>query len=264
MLIAVLVLGLFSGCSSPGNARSLVVAVSAAPCFKILNYVKSNLESQGYSLQIKVFDSYSDAHAAVKNGDADACYASHKPYLDVFNAEHGSNLTSAAAIHFEPMGIYKGIKSSLSSLSPRDIILIPNDGANRTRALRFLEEQGVILIEDDAPEVLTLKDIEAYDVSVEIREMELSKIAAERSAVALCIIPSDCALQVGINPRLDALVIENPQSPSATTYATVLAIRPGYEYALKIQALITALQSDGVAEYFSTFYQGALFFPAQQ
>lgn len=70
--------------------------------------MKPALAEQGIDLQIVEFTDYVMPNKALDAGDIDANYFQHFPYLENFDAENGTDLVSAAAIHFEPLGVYPG------------------------------------------------------------------------------------------------------------------------------------------------------------
>ena len=53
----------------------------------------------------------------VENGEIDANYFQHQPYLDDFNAENNTHLVSVVAVHYEPFGIYSKQHASLDELA---------------------------------------------------------------------------------------------------------------------------------------------------
>ena len=124
-----------------GELEKIVVGASSTPHAEILEAVSGELEALGYELDIKIFDDYVMPNLALADGEIDANYFQHEPYLLNFNAENGTDLVSAAAIHYEPMGIYGGSKSSLDELAEGDIIAVPNDGTNEARALLLLQDR---------------------------------------------------------------------------------------------------------------------------
>src|SRR5699024_4251479 len=93
-------------------------------------------------------------------------------------AEHGYDLASAAAIHYEPMGIYPGAKSSLDELAEGDTIAIPNDGSNETRALLLLQDEGYITLKEgiNASSNATVLDIAENPLDLDILEMAAENI----------------------------------------------------------------------------------------
>lgn len=103
------------GCGSK-EKKVIKVGASATPHAEILEQVKGTLAEQGYDLQVKVYDDYVLPNTATEDGDLDANYFQHKPYLDDFNAENNTHIVSVSAIHVEPMGLYGGLQTSLDAL----------------------------------------------------------------------------------------------------------------------------------------------------
>ena len=243
-----------------GELEKIVVGASSTPHAEILEAVSGELEALGYELDIKIFDDYVMPNLALADGEIDANYFQHEPYLLNFNAENGTDLVSAAAIHYEPMGIYGGSKSSLDELAEGDIIAVPNDGTNEARALLLLQDQGLITLKegiDASTETATILDIAENPQNLEIVEMSAQNIPHSLPDVAYGVINGNYALQAGLTGN-DALASESAESDAAQTYANILAVRAGEENTDKTQALITALTSETCREFIESTYDGAV------
>ena len=92
---------------------TLKVGASPSPHAEILAYAKDILAQYNVQLEIVEFDDYVMPNNGVEDGDLDANYFQHQPYLDDFNAEKGTHIVSVATVHYEPMGVYPGKSSSL-------------------------------------------------------------------------------------------------------------------------------------------------------
>ena len=103
--LALLFLPLLVLASCNKNDKTIVVGASSTPHALILNETKSYIESQGYSLEVKVFNDYVLPNYSLENRELDANYFQHEPYLNEFNAANGTHLVSVLKVHFEPMGI---------------------------------------------------------------------------------------------------------------------------------------------------------------
>ena len=114
---------------------TLKVAASPTPHAEILEQVKPILAEQGIDLVITEYGDYVVPNTAVDEGDEDANYFQHTPYLEQFNEENGTDLVSAGKIHYEPMGVYAGKTTSLEDLPDGATIAVPNDATNEARAL---------------------------------------------------------------------------------------------------------------------------------
>lgn len=243
-----------------GELEKIVVGASSTPHAEILEAVSGELEALGYELDIKIFDDYVMPNLALADGEIDANYFQHEPYLLNFNAENGTDLVSAAAIHYEPMGIYGGSKSSLDELAEGDIIAVPNDGTNEARALLLLQDQGLITLKegiDASTETATILDIAENPQNLEIVEMEAKNIPHSLPDVAFAVINGNYALQAGLTGS-DALASESADSDAAQTYANILAVRAGEEDSAKTQALVTALTSETCRQFIEETYSGAV------
>ena len=278
-LCAVLCLGLLAGCgeepapstesapasdpagepSASGELEQIVVGATSTPHAEVLEAVRGELETLGYDLKIEIFNDYVLPNTSLADGSLDANYFQHGPYLENFNAERGTDLVNAAAIHYEPMGIYPGSKSTLDELAEGDTIAIPNDGSNETRALLILQDLGYITLTEgiNASSVATVLDIVDNPMNLEILEMNAENIPHSLPDVAFGIINGNYALQAGLTGN-DALASEDAQSDAAQTYANIVACRNGDESSEKIQALITALTSETCREFIESTYDGAV------
>ena len=280
-LSAILCLGLLAGCGTDsgtaatdpaessaepsadstgsGELETITVGASITPHAEILDAVRGELEALGYDLEIVEYTDYILPNVSLSDGSLDANYFQHGPYLETYNAENGTDLVNAASIHYEPMGIYPGSKTSLDELAEGDTIAIPNDGSNETRALLLLQDNGYITLADgiDASSNATVLDIVDNPLNLNILEMAAENISNSLPDVAFGIINGNYALQAGLTGN-DALASEDPDSDAAQTYANIVACRNGEESSEKIQALITALTSDTCREYIESTYSGAV------
>ena len=244
-----------------GELEKIVVGASSTPHAEILEAVKGELEALGYELEVTIFDDYVMPNLALADGEIDANYFQHEPYLLNFNAENGTELVSAAAIHYEPMGIYGGSKASLDELAEGDIIAVPNDGTNEARALLLLQDQGLITLKegiDASTETATILDIAENPKNLEIVEMEAKNIPHSLPDVAFAVINGNYAMEAGFSVGKDALATEDASSEAAQTYANVLVVKEGRENDPAIQALYAALTGDKVKDYINSTYDGAV------
>ena len=237
---------------------TLKVAASPTPHAEILEQVKPILAEQGIDLVITEYGDYIVPNTAVDEGDEDANYFQHTPYLEQFNAENGTDLVSVGKIHYEPMGIYAGKTASLEELPDGATIAVPNDATNEARALQLLAAQGLIEIDPEAGLNATPNDITSNPKNLEFTELDAAMIPNTIEEFDLNVINSNYALQAGLNPAEDALASEDAASDAAQTYANIVACRAGEENSAKIQALVKALQSDAVKTYIENTYNGAV------
>ena len=258
ILTLVLALSLVACGGNKTEDKVITVAASPTPHAEILKVAAEVLAKDGWTLEIKEYTDYVQPNNVVEDGEIDANYFQHIPYLNQFNTDNGTHLVSVAMVHYEPFGIYAGTKSAIADLAEGDKIAIPNDGSNRARALMLLEAQGLITLKAGVGMQATDLDIVENPLNLEIVQMEAAQIANVRDSVALAVINGNYALQAGLNAGVDALAVEDSESISAITYANIIVVKEGNEMSAKIQALVKAIQSQEVKDYINETYSGAV------
>lgn len=99
-----------------GDDAVIKVGASPAPHAEILAQAKDILAKHGYTLEVVEYSDYIQPNVALDDGELDANYFQHITYLEDYNAENGTTLVSAGAIHFEPLGLYPGKTASVDDL----------------------------------------------------------------------------------------------------------------------------------------------------
>ena len=237
---------------------TLKVAASPTPHAEILNVAKEVLAEQGIDLEVVEFSDYVQPNLVTENGEVDANYFQHTPYLDSFNEENGTHLVSVGAVHYEPFGIYPGKSDDLANIADGATIAVPNDTTNEARALQLLAAQGLITVRDGAGLTATVNDITDNPHNLQIKEIEAAQLPRTVQDVDFAVINGNYAMEAGFSVGTDALAIEDASSEAAQTYANVLVVKEGNESDPAIQALYAALTSDKVKDYINSTYDGAV------
>ncbi len=144
--------------------------------------------------------------------------------------------------------------SGSDSTSVAISIAVPNDTTNEARALLLLENNGIIKLKDGAGITATKNDIEENPYNVDIVEVEAAQIPNVLQDVDFAVINSNYAIDSGLNPAKDALVLEG----SYSAYSNILAVKEGSENEPKILALKAALESSAVKEFIDSKYDGSV------
>ena len=131
---------------------------------------------------------------------------------------------------------------------------VPNDTTNEARALLLLQENGIIKLADGVGITATKNDIVENPYNVEIVEAEAAQLPNLLPDVDYAVINSNYAINAGLNPVNDSLLIEG----SASAYANILAVKEGNENEPKILALKAALESKQVADFIAEKYAGSV------
>lgn len=266
LLVLTLVLGLLTltSCDLSEEQRKergiLLVGASSTPHAEILEYVKPLMEEKGYELQIKVFDDYVLPNEALNNGELDANYFQHTPYLNSYNKENKTNLVSAGLIHYEPFGLYGNGITDLKNVPSGTQIIIPADDSNETRALLLLAQEGLIELD---PTKTIETGITTFDITnangLKVDAVQADMVAAQFKAGEniLAVINGNYALAANINVS-DALATEAKDGDAALTYGNIIAVKNGNEDDERVKALVEILTSKEVKDWITEKYNGAV------
>ena len=227
-----------AGCGK--SNKTITVGASSTPHALILEQTKGYIEKQGYKLDIKIFNDYVLPNYALENGELDANYFQHEPYLNEFNSANGTHLVSVMKVHFEPMGIYKGNKSSLDSYVASDKIIVPSDKSNHDRAVDLLKENGM--------------------QGANIVQVEAQNIPLMLGDCSYAVINGNYALSAGVVNR--CLVTEDKESEIANKMANVIAVKNGNQESAKTKVLTDALKQENIKTYIEAKFGDSVIYTA--
>lgn len=236
------------------DVKTIKVGASPSPHAEILGIAKPALEELGYKLEIVEFQDYVMPNTALEDGELDANYFQHIPYLTNFNAEQGTHLVVGFGVHLEPMLLFGGKSNDLSAIKKGATIAVPNDPTNEARALRLLQAQGIITLKADAQDSATKLDITENPYDVKISEVEAAQVPRYLADVDFAVVNVNYALSAGL-AAADALAAEPTED---NPNVNIVAVREGDEEAEFTLALKTALQSEAVKTYIEETYKGAV------
>ncbi|HKL42336.1 MAG TPA: MetQ/NlpA family ABC transporter substrate-binding protein [Clostridia bacterium] len=254
LLLSVLVIGCSQSEGVSEEANVLRVGATPVPHGELLELIKEDLEEKGISLEVVEFTDYVKPNLALDDGEIDANFFQHLPYLEHFNEAHSLELVSVGSIHVEPLGLYSEKIDSIQSLANESTIAIPADSVNGGRALILLETVGLIELSEGAGLEATEEDIVKNEKSIRFRAIEAAQIPRVLQDVDAGIINGNYAIEAGINPIEDHLVLEGAESP----YANIVTTRKDNKENESINLLLEALRSEKVKEYILNNYNGGV------
>ena len=257
LLVALLLVSslCFTACGDP--AKTITVCASELPHADILkNCVADILKQQGYTLKVKVID-WEIQNDAVAQGDYDANYFQHVPYLETYAGS--VELFATCKVHYEPLGIYKGGKYSANASN--DTIAICNDESNAVRALQLLYAKGYITELPVQNEQLTFNGDTVVIGDVTIKLIAENLLVAAMPDYTFVCLPCNTALTGNVDQSLK--VDQETATELVAGKANVLAARVGdyandADYKAKIDALTNALLSKAVSDYVAEKWGGAI------
>jgi D-methionine transport system substrate-binding protein len=225
---------------------TLKIGATPVPHAEMLAEIVDDLAAQGINLQIIEFTDYVTPNLALIAGDIDANFFQHLPYLEA-NDEWTTKLVSAFGVHIEPFALYSLKYDTLADIPNGATIAIPNDPTNEGRALILLADNGLITLNPDAGLEATELDIASNPKNLKFRAIEAAQLPRSLGDVDAACINGNYALDAGLNPVTDSLIIEDADSP----YVNVVVVRRGMENDPRIIALQDALTSAEINDFIS-------------
>ncbi|MFE0496821.1 MetQ/NlpA family ABC transporter substrate-binding protein [Streptomyces albidoflavus] len=239
-----------------GAEGPLVVGATPTPAGEILEYVRKNLaKDAGLDLDIKEFTDYVLPNTALQEGTLDANLYQHQPYLDEFNQSKGTELVALDEIYLPPTGVYSEKVKDIADLPKGATVAVPNDVTNEGRALNLLAEEGLIELKKGAGADASPSDIAKNPKNITIKELDPAQLPRSLSDVDAAAINNNFALDAGLSPREDAILLEEAKD---NPYNNVLAVKKGNENDPRVKKLAELLTSPEVKKFIEDTYKGSV------
>jgi D-methionine transport system substrate-binding protein len=209
--------------ASAGAVTTLTIGASPVPQAQILQFVQDNLaKGAGLNLKIVTFDDYVLPNTSLAEGELDANYFQHLPYYESQVKAQGFKFDHFAGIHIEPLAVYSSKYKKIADVPDGAKLGITNDPGNQARALDLLVKNGLLTLKDTGDTLPTLLDIATNPKNFQFVEAAPEQLVRSLQDVDLAIINGNYALDAGLNPTKDSLLLE---SGVDNPYANFLAVR---------------------------------------
>ena len=231
------------------GVTTLTIGTSVTPHGDIWRYIDENLAADaGLDLEIKEFTDYSLPNRALVDGELDANYFQHLPFLESERENQGYELYNfEQGLHIEPFALYSEKHTDVAELPDGATIGINNDPANQGRALKLLADNGLIELADGVdPITATIHDVAENPKNLEFVEAEAAQLARTLADTDASVINGNNALNAGLSSKEDGLLVE---SPEGNPYQNVLVVRAGDEENEAIQKLNEIAHDDSVRSF---------------
>ncbi|WP_219053917.1 MetQ/NlpA family ABC transporter substrate-binding protein [Lactobacillus sp. Sy-1] len=200
----------------------LLIITSLAGCGKKLTRVKmgiidtdvkiwqptvQKLRRQGIDLELTQFNSYGQPNNSLFHNEININAFQTTAFLKAWNRENKGNLVSIGKTYAAPMRIYSNSIHRLSQLKSGDTIALPNDDANKARALRLLQSAGVLKLNHaNVPQV---SDVTKNRHKFRFFTVDAAQTVRDMSDSTIAVVNNNFAMEAGLSPK-KALYSENP------------------------------------------------------
>ncbi|GAA0035108.1 MULTISPECIES: MetQ/NlpA family ABC transporter substrate-binding protein [Brevibacterium] len=231
-----------------GDITKLTVGATPVPQGDILRFVDENLAADaGLDIDVKEYTDYTLPNKALSDGDIDANYFQHKPYLDSEVKGQGYEITGFEPINLEPFALFSNKVKDVADLPEGAKIGINNDPANQGRALKMLEEADLITLNDGVDAVSAkLSDVRENPKNLEFVEADAAQLARTLQDVDASVINGNNALEAGLSPAKDGILIESAEN---NPYGNFLAVRTANKDDENVRKLNDLLHSPEVKKF---------------
>lgn len=270
LLLTALFLFTLVGCSNTNtqSKNTLTVSATSDPHSKILEAAKPILkEKYDIDLKIKVLDDYYIFNKALDNKEVDANYFQHLPFFEEELNTHHYDLVNVGGIHIEPFGIYSKKYTNLADLPDGASVVISNSIADNGRILAILANYELIKIPEGKnifdltiSEIQNNKEYNPKGLKFNEIKPELLVTTFNSNEGDLVAINGNYAIQGGLNPSQDALILESANQDNP--YVNIVATTSALQNDNRIKALVEVLQSDEIKQFIYDTYSNGAVIPA--
>ncbi len=222
----------------------LKVGTISTPNGGILRFIKDNFKNEEFELEIIEYSNYIQPNLDLLEGVIDCNYSQNDDFLNSYNIENHTNIISYGKAYFEKMGIYSKRYRSINDFK-NIVIAIPNIESDRIRALKLLEQTGLIKLNNEYQVVENPRNISFLEISPKY----LVRVMEQADAI---IANGNVILQRECNPSKDALYLEEYDAK----YINVLAGMDKSRKKVQIQRLNQLLNSSETLNFIRKEYKG--------
>ncbi|WP_370674988.1 MetQ/NlpA family ABC transporter substrate-binding protein [Pleomorphomonas sp. PLEO] len=238
--------------ASAADKTELKVGIISGEDEDVWRAATAEAEKAGLKLEIVVFNDYTQPNEALERGEIDANAFQHKPYLDNQIKQNGYHIVIAGYTGVWPIGLYSKTIKSVAGLPEGAKIGVPNDPSNEGRALKVLDQEGIIKLKDGTGILATIADIDKNPKKVEVKELDAGVVGRAIDDLDAAVVNTDWALKAGLTPDnriAQEAIADNP-------YRNFIAVREADANAPWVKKLVAAYQNPTVKAVFDKVYKG--------
>jgi len=255
LVLAAAFFAMACGGGKNNDPNTIKVGIESGLEYKVAEVAKKVAkEKYGLTVELVQFNDYVMPNVALNEKDIDINAYQHKPFLDVQSKERGYHFVILANTFVYPIAGYSKTIKTLADLKDGSTIVIPNDPTNEGRSLILLQKQGLLKLKEGVGILPNVTDVVSNPRQLKIVELEAPQLprALDDHNVAIAIINSNFAAQVGLMAIRDGLFVEDKDSP----YMNLIVSREDNKDEEKVKNFVKAFQSPEVAAAADSAFKG--------
>ncbi|MGI2033870.1 MetQ/NlpA family lipoprotein [Rhizobium panacihumi] len=232
--------------------KSIKVGIMSGEDEDVWRAVIPEAAKKGLKIQTVIFNDYNQPNEALERGEVDANAFQHKPYLDNQIKQHGYKIVAVGYTGVWPIGLYSKKYKSLADLPKGAQVGVPNDPSNEGRALRVLQNEGLLKLKDGTGILATIADISENSRGLKIKELDAGIVGRSIDDLDAAVVNTDWALKAGLGP--ENRIAQEPINDNP--YRNFIAVKQGQENEDWVKTLVASYQNDTVKAVFDKVYKG--------
>lgn len=232
--------------------KEIKVGIMSGEDEDVWRAVQEEAAKHGLKIETVVFNDYTQPNEALERGEIDANAFQHQPYLDNQIKQHGYKIVPVGFTGVWPIGLYSKTAKSVADLAEGATVGVPNDPSNEGRALRVLQNEGLIKLKDGTGILATIADITENPKNIEIKELDAGIVGRAIDDLDGAVVNTDWALKAGLSPAeriAQEPIADNP-------YRNFIAVKDGSQNEEWVKTLVASYQNDNVRAVFEKVYKG--------
>jgi len=230
----------------------LTIGVTPGPMDKIVQHAADLAAAKGLPVKVVVFNDWITPNVAAADGDIDANFYEHKPFLAVANSTRHFGLVAVAPGLIMPMGLFSHKLKNLADIPDGAQVAVANDRINRGRGLQLYQKAGLITLKPGVGDFATVADITANPKHLHFVELEAPQLVRALDDVEVAQVSFTFFLASGGDPA-SALITDGAKNPH---YAIQFVARPSEATDPRLQKFISVFQSPDEKNFILTTYKG--------
>lgn len=232
-----------TGTDASAEPTTIQVAAVTSPMTDVVE-AASEAIGDGFEIELVEVSDYVTANTLLNDGEIDANFSQHVPYMEGFNAANDGTLTGVQPVYNFVIAFYSKSLDDIADLPVGATVAIPDDASNTGRALKLLAGEGIVELDPAVdPYAATVDDIVGNPKELEFLQIPISSLnTAYEEADLVFQWPSHISA-LGLNPEDDGLITELDD-----TFALHVVVREEDADSEATVALIEAFTSDEVRE----------------
>lgn len=242
--------------SAAEDDQVIRVASHMPPMTDVVELASDVAAEDGWDVELVRVNDNVQYNRLLVDGEVDASFAQHEPYMERFNEENDADLTAIAPIYDAKVGFYSRDYDDVADIPDGAKVALPNDISNEGRALAILDEQGLITLREGVGFEGRLSDVEENPHDFEWVQVDLLNLSSayEEDDVALVYNYPTYISKVGLTPE-DALFLEETVDQR---FSISLVARAEDEESEKIQVLREAMTGEEVRDFLTEEHSATL------